>query len=149
MAALEHRKDNEVGDPKGRVLIFEQFCPWKVRRSNLCAPLCPSPQACSLQQEHLHGLEAHASPALSPDEVPLYVLYPDDAGSWRIQAIPVSPSSFDSRKPLPEPWRGVRDDALSDLIGIPGCIFAHASGFIGGNKTKEGAIAMAKKALEA
>ena len=42
-------------------------------------------------------------------------------------------------------WRGIRDQALSDLSGIPGCIFVHASGFIGGNATKEGALAMSKR----
>lgn len=36
---------------------------------------------------------------------------------------------------------------LSDLTGIPGCIFVHAGGFIGGNDTKEGVMAMARKAL--
>lgn len=44
-------------------------------------------------------------------------------------------------------WRGVRDDQLSELTGIDGCIFVHASGFIGGNKTHAGALAMAKAAL--
>ena len=29
-------------------------------------------------------------------------------------------------------WRGVRDEALSQLSGIDGCIFVHMSGFIGG-----------------
>ena len=62
-----------------------------------------------------------------------YIVYPDESGgNWRIQAVPVSPHSFESRKALPEPWRGVRDDALSELSGIPGGIFVHASGFIGG-----------------
>ena len=70
---------------------------------------------------------------ISPEGRPLYVLYPDEmASNWRIQAIPISPDSFESRKALPEAWRGVRDDALSQLTGIPGCIFVHASGFIGG-----------------
>lgn len=45
-------------------------------------------------------------------------------------------------------WRGVRDEELSKLTGIPGCIFCHASGFIGGNQTKEGAFAMARAALQ-
>lgn len=46
--------------------------------------------------------------------------------------MPVSPESFESRKALPELWRGVRDEALCQLTGIPGCIFVHTSGFIGG-----------------
>ena len=114
-------------------------------------------------KEHLFELEE----ALQiPDaEKPLYVLYPDETGgNWRIQAVPVSPESFESRKALPEQWRGVRDDALSQLSGVDGCIFVHASGFIGGeydnilacfsiqhilagNKTKEGVLTMANLAL--
>jgi uncharacterized UPF0160 family protein len=78
-----------------------------------------------------------------------YVVYPDETGgNWRVQAVPVSPESFESRKALPEPWRGVRDENLSRISGIEGCIFVHASGFIGGNKTKDGALEMAKRALE-
>lgn len=29
-------------------------------------------------------------------------------------------------------WRGIRDEALDQITGIPGCIFVHAGGFIGG-----------------
>jgi uncharacterized UPF0160 family protein len=32
-------------------------------------------------------------------------------------------------------------------IGIPGSIFIHANGFIGGHQTKEGALEMAIKAI--
>ena len=35
-----------------------------------------------------------------------------------MQAVPVSKESFESRLPLPEAWRGVRDDELSKLSGI-------------------------------
>jgi uncharacterized UPF0160 family protein len=48
---------------------------------------------------------------------------------------------------MPAAWRGVRDQALSDVSGIPGCVFVHAGGFIGGNATYDGALAMAKKSL--
>ncbi|GAA5990000.1 hypothetical protein JCM11641_000580 [Rhodosporidiobolus odoratus] len=112
----------------GQVVIFDEFAPWK---------------------EHLHILEKDLS--IPESELPLYVLYPEGAAAdskWRIQAVPVSAESFQSRKPLPEAWRGVRDDALSQLTGIDGGIFVHAAGFIGGNKTKDGALAMAVKALE-
>ena len=59
----------------------------------------------------------------------------------------VSPDNFESRKPLPLQWRGLRDDELSKESGIPGCIFVHMSGFIGGNKSYEGALAMARASL--
>lgn len=45
----------------------------------------------------------------------------------------VHPNSFECRKALPQSWRGIRDERLTELTGIPGCIFVHASGFIGGN----------------
>lgn len=60
----------------------------------------------------------------------------------------VAPDRFESRKPLPNQWRGVRDEELSRVAGIPGCVFVHMSGFIGGNQSYEGALAMAKAALK-
>ncbi|KAG8977171.1 hypothetical protein FRC05_002170 [Tulasnella sp. 425] len=111
--------------PSGHIILFEHFCPWK---------------------EHLFDLEKELS--IPDDQKPIYIVYPDEtAGNWRIQAVPISPDSFISRKPLPEPWRGVRDDALSTVSGIPGGIFVHASGFIGGNQTQAGALEMARRAL--
>jgi len=113
-------------DPSGKIVLFTQFAPWK---------------------EHLHELEAETN--IQEDEKPLYVLYPDEtAGAWRIQAVSVTPDSFESRKALPEAWRGLRDEALSEATGVPGCIFIHASGFIGGNKTREGTLALARLALK-
>lgn len=82
-------------------------------------------------QEHLFDLEAEQG--IAGDSLPLYVIYPDEtSANWRVQAVPVSPDSFVSRKALPEEWRGHRDDNLSKLTGVDGCIFVHASGFIGG-----------------
>lgn len=33
-----------------------------------------------------------------------------------MQAIPVEPNSFDSRKKLPAEWQGLRDDVLSEKV---------------------------------
>lgn len=52
------------------------------------------------------------------------------------------------RLSLPEDWRGLRDDVLTEKSGIEGCIFVHAGGFVGGNHTYEGALEMAKKSLK-
>lgn len=56
--------------------------------------------------------------------------------------------SFENRRSLPAAWRGLRDEALSTASGIPDCVFVHTSGFIGGNKTLEGALEMARRSLE-
>lgn len=113
-------------EASGRVVVFTQGTPWK---------------------DHLYSLEAE-----HPAEEPvLYVLYPegpDEGSKWRIQAVGQSRDSFESRKALPEPWRGVRDETLDTLTGIEGCVFVHASGFIGGNTTFDGTMKMALKALE-
>ncbi|GLU21303.1 hypothetical protein SLE2022_374490 [Rubroshorea leprosula] len=42
-----------------------------------------------------------------------------------------------------------RSEELSEVAGIPGCVFVHVSGFIGGNKSYEGALAMARASLKA
>ncbi|CCG82808.1 UPF0160 protein c [Taphrina deformans PYCC 5710] len=103
------------------IVVFEEFLPWK---------------------DHLFQIEKE----LQIEGKILYVLY-SDGKNWRIQAVPKAITSFESRKALPEAWRGVRDSALDDLTDVPGGIFIHASGFIGGHKTREGALELAKKAL--
>ncbi|WCJ32446.1 Metal-dependent protein hydrolase [Euphorbia peplus] len=79
-----------------------------------------------------------------------YVIYQDDRSqNWRVQAVAVSPVNFESRKPLPVAWRGLVDKELSDMTGIPGCVFVHMSGFTGKNRSYEGALAMARASLKA
>ncbi|RNE99656.1 metal binding protein [Trypanosoma rangeli] len=106
--------------PSGRIVVFkDRFCPWKDHLMEL---------------EAEHGKVGHV----------LYVLF-SDKKNWRVQAVPTVASGFGSRKPLP--WRGMRDEELSQASGIDGGIFVHVSGFIGGNKTYGGALQMAVKAL--
>jgi len=114
-------------DPHGRILVFDgQSVPWK---------------------DHLYTLESQEG----GNSKVLYVLYPEKPtpdAKWRIQCVPVSKDSFESRKPLPEAWRGFRDEKLDDITGVSGGVFVHAAGFIGGNKTFNGAKTMAMKALD-
>ena len=91
-------------------------------------------------------------PAAPPPRCPLAACVPAADGQTHThtqtrQAVPECAGSFASRKALPQPWRGVRDEALSEVSGIPGGTFVHAAGFIGGNQTKEGALAMAAAGL--
>lgn len=109
--------------PSGEIIILDQFCPWK---------------------EHLYAIEKENNAQGSIK----FVLFSDSSGKWRISTVSVTSSSFEFRFGLPEAWRGVRDEELSKLTGVPGCIFVHAAGFIGGCETKEGVFELAKKALE-
>ena len=76
----------------------------------------------------------------------LYVLFQDTMGEWRVMAVPETQGGFSSRKALP--WKGLRDEELSRACHVEGCVFVHASGFIGGNKTEEGIMKMTNAALE-
>lgn len=113
-------------DSEGRILVFDgQSVPWK---------------------DHLYTLEEQENGGAKV----LYVLYPEKPtpdAKWRIQCVPESKDSFQSRKPLPAAWRGFRDEKLDEISGVNGGVFVHAAGFIGGNKTFEGAKEMALKAL--
>ncbi|CAD7930479.1 unnamed protein product [Amoebophrya sp. A25] len=123
--------DAVVAAKDTRILVLPRCCPW---------------------QEHLLDIEREqeerTGEPIPEDQKMLYVIFPDSrSGSFRIQAVPKVKGSFENRKPLPKPWRGVRDSDLSSVTGIPGGVFVHASGFIGGNQTLEGATAMAKAAV--
>lgn len=98
---------------------------------------------------HLYDLEKAQDP--KQKEI-LYVLFPENGepdSKWRIRSVSVENGGFDNRKDLPAAWKGLRDEQLSEVSGVPGGVFVHAAGFIGGNKTKEGALEMARKAVEA
>ncbi|KAL9090066.1 MAG: hypothetical protein Q9159_002234 [Coniocarpon cinnabarinum] len=115
-------------DSQGRILVL----PW--RKEGLP------------WHDHLYKIEEEQREA----GVTLYTLFPENGekdSKWRIRAVSRSSEGFELRKPLPEGWRGVRDEELSKLAGIDGCVFVHASGFIGGNQTFEGALKMAQTAL--
>ncbi|KAF2266721.1 putative UPF0160 domain protein MYG1 [Lojkania enalia] len=117
-------------DPKGRILVLPEGMPWA---------------------DHLYTLEkVNQIPEGVAPQV-LYVLFPETTepdSKWRIRAVSRENSGFENRKDLPGPWKGVRDDELSKISGIPGGVFVHAAGFIGGNKTFDGALAMAKAACD-
>jgi len=97
-------------------------------------------------KEHLFELEAENN--LSGESSILYVIYTDQSGMWRIQCVPVRPNSFENRLGLPEAWRGIRDAELEKVSGTAGATFVHSGGFIGGNRTREGALQMVEKALQ-
>ncbi|KAJ6867993.1 hypothetical protein NC651_033130 [Populus alba x Populus x berolinensis] len=122
MECLASREDI---DHSGEIMVLTRSCPWK-----------------------LHIFELEEKMKINPSIK--YVIYQDDRSeNWRIQAVAVSLDKFESRKPLPLPWRGLVDDELSKATGIPGCVFVHMSGFIGGNRSYEGALAMARASLKA
>jgi len=77
-----------------------------------------------------------------------FVVFANPDGEWMVQAIPPEKGSFAQRTPLPASWAGKRGEELSALLDLPGSIFVHPGRFIGGHKTREGAIRMAEMALK-
>jgi uncharacterized UPF0160 family protein len=67
---------------------------------------------------------------------------------FKILAVKKKNTRFRSILPLKEEWRGKRDQELSALVGIDGCIFVHATGFCGAHETLEGAVLMVEKTIE-
>lgn len=78
-----------------------------------------------------------------------YVLHPGTDGSWRIVAIPPKMGDFGQKRPLPEAWAGLTDEALSAVTGVPGSVFCHKNRFIAVFRTREAAVeALTRHGLE-
>eukprot|EP01128_Nolandella_sp_AFSM9_P001056 TRINITY_DN11166_c0_g1_i1.p1 TRINITY_DN11166_c0_g1~~TRINITY_DN11166_c0_g1_i1.p1 ORF type:complete len:391 (-),score=114.55 TRINITY_DN11166_c0_g1_i1:107-1114(-) len=121
---LKSIAERKTHDESGSILLLSQVCPWKGHLTDI---------------EEEQGLG---------DSIKV-VVYEGGPNNWRVQSVPLTPGSFDNRAPLPEPWRGQRGEELSKIAGIEGCVFAHNSGFIGGNTSFEGVMKMAKASLAA
>lgn len=108
----------------GEILSLSRICPWK---------------------DHLFDVEKEKGLV----GVAKFVLFCSGRDDYRAIAVPKEPGSFNLRKALHKDWQGVRDADLEKISSIEGAVFVHATGFIGGNKTMQGALQMAVKSLEA
>lgn len=80
---------------------------------------------------------------------PLFIVYPSFKGdSWHAQTVPVENDIFKSRKTFPESWAGKRDAELVEISGVKDAVFCHNKFFLVVARSKEGAIILAKKALD-
>ncbi|XP_043602054.1 MYG1 exonuclease isoform X2 [Bombus pyrosoma] len=109
-------------DPSGEIIELLQFVPWS---------------------EHLYAIEKEQN--VQP---PLKFVIFGNGANYRVRAIPVAPDSFVCRLFLPESWGGLHDEELVSVSGIKDAVFVHSKRFIGAHLTREGAITMARKALE-
>lgn len=79
----------------------------------------------------------------------LFTISPASNGNWMVDTVPPEPGSFEQRMPLPERWAGLQNEALAEESGVADAVFVHLRRFVGAAKTQQGAMAMAKLALEA
>ncbi len=100
-------------------------------------------------KDHPFGREVIGA-RLAEEEEPLYaVLYRPEPDAWQVLAVNESPGTLRVRKPFPEEWRGKKDETLEKETGVEGAYFCHNGGFMVMVQTKEGALKLAKKALDA
>lgn len=103
--AVEAREAVMAAPRDGAVLVLEEFVPWQ--------------NAINKRPD--------------VDEL-LYVVYPSARGGWNLQAVPKEPGSRESKRLLPEAWRGRTPEEL-DGMGVYGATFCHPAGFIMGART--------------
>lgn len=86
-------------------------------------------------------------------EEPLYFVYPSLHGEkvigWKTEALRKNSETMESRKLFPESWRGLMQESgkLAEITGVPDAQFCHQSGFFLTAGSREGAIALAERAL--
>ncbi|MFO0718746.1 MAG: MYG1 family protein [Candidatus Paceibacterota bacterium] len=80
---------------------------------------------------------------------PLFVVYQDGVNDfWRVKAVGEDKQVFKNRKDFPASWAGKRDAELAEITKVPDSLFCHNKLFLAVAKSKEGALALAKIALE-
>ncbi|MCC2630304.1 MAG: metal-dependent protein hydrolase [Candidatus Paceibacter sp.] len=81
---------------------------------------------------------------------PLFVIRPDEQNAtWKANAVRKNGYSFENKKNFPESWAGKRDSELAKASGIADAVFCHNKLFLAVAHSKEGALELAKKAINA
>jgi uncharacterized UPF0160 family protein len=65
-----------------------------------------------------------------------------------LHTVPAAPDSFEARKDLPAAWAGLQGAELAAVTGVPDAVFCHNGRFIAAAVSFEGALKMARLALE-
>ena len=79
----------------------------------------------------------------------LYAIHPRPDGDWTLTTVPDREKSYGHvRQVLPLAWAGKEKEELQSITGVKDALFAHRGRFMASARTKEGAIALAKIALD-
>ncbi len=78
----------------------------------------------------------------------IFAIFPRiDGKGWNVKAVRDTVASFKNRKKFPENWAGKRNSELASVSGVPDAVFCHAGRFMAVAHSREGAVALAAKAL--
>lgn len=94
-----------------------------------------------------HVTIATLNHVLLPHPEVLYIICRSNK-RWKVLAMRKDACSFENRKPLPESWAGLRDEALVKETGVEGAVFCHNGRFLCAVETKEEAHQLARIALD-
>lgn len=113
----------ETTHPSKEIVVIQQDCPFMDHLMEL---------------ERVRGIEGRTK----------FVIVHNKDDSWRVRAINLKPGSFALRQKLLPRVCGLRDEELIRACGIPDCVFVHSSGFMGINRSFDGALQMAIQSLD-
>jgi uncharacterized UPF0160 family protein len=78
----------------------------------------------------------------------LYSIFKAPNGNWNIKAMQKEKDNYESKKPFPKEWAGLRDAELAELTGVSDAVFCHNNLHLCGAASKDGALEMLKLALD-
>ncbi len=78
----------------------------------------------------------------------LLTVSPASNGNWMLDTVPPEPGSFDQKLPLPAAWAGLPEADLARVTGVADAVFVHLRRFVAAARTRDGAIALARRTLE-
>jgi uncharacterized UPF0160 family protein len=79
----------------------------------------------------------------------LFTISPASNGNWMLDTVPPEPGSFGQRLSLPESWAGLQNAELAAETGVADAVFVHLRRFVAAAKSRDGAMALARLALNA
>ncbi len=83
------------------------------------------------------------------DEAPdvLFAISPRTR-DWSLHAVPAAAHGFANRLSLPAEWAGLEGDELRAVTGVEDAVFCHGARFLAVAASRDGVLALARKALE-
>lgn len=86
---------------------------------------------------------------LSNHPEPLFVIKPSPSiKSWKVYAIKINEEKFKNRLDLPQSWASKEGEDFVKISGVKDAVFCHHQRYMAIVKSKEGAIQLAKLAIE-
>jgi len=78
----------------------------------------------------------------------LYLVERSRSGDWFVNCVRPAGEPFGQRKPLPAEWAGLRDADLAAVSGVPDAVFCHIKRFTCAARSLDGALSLARAALD-